>query len=125
VDVHRIEVRQRDVPERGGEAAGVIELRVAGLRILHPSHRVTRIHQETHRKVALLFIELHEKPFEPPVRRPVNRAQFVAGRVLAVVGKLQTAARLPVPALGAVLAAEKPLRQQMKPLKFRQKGGVK
>ena len=55
---------------------------------------------------------------------PVEVAEVVAGRVLAMVGELDAAAELHRPPLGQQLAAEDPPRDQREVLQLLQEVGV-
>ena len=72
-----------------------------------------------------LFLEpLEQELVVPGEHVPVEVAEIVAGRVLAVVGELDAAAELHRPPLGQQLAAEDPPRHQREVFQLLQEVGV-
>ncbi len=72
-----------------------------------------------------LFLEpLEQELVVPGEHVPVEVAKIIAGRVLAVVGKLDSPAKLHRPALGQQLAAKHAPRYQRQVLQLLQEIGV-
>ena len=126
-EVHAVEIREGDVAERGGDAAGVVEFgrrsKVEGRR-RGPLHRRAGVDEEMHVEILLLLEKLHEKPIEARIDIPVDRAQIVAERVVAVVGEFEARSALARAALGMVFAAKNLPREQMELLELGEESGI-
>ncbi len=114
-----IEVGQGDVGQRGGDLPGEVELRRLAER-----HAPRAVQQEVDVQVFLFLEPLQQQLVVAGVEVPVEVAEVVAGRVLAVVGELDAAAQLHRPPLGQERAAKHPPRDQRQVFELLQEVGI-
>ena len=82
-----LETHQPDVAERGGQSAGVGELRSGGA-VTAARHRFAGVNQDAHRDAWLGPEELEEETLQPHVGAPVDGSHVVALLEMAVVQEL-------------------------------------
>ena len=106
---------RRDVPEGRRGALGEQEL-------LRPAegHRRAGVEEERDRDVLLLDEQLDEQLLEAGVDVPVELAQVVAQRVVAVVGELHGLAALDAPPAALEAAPDRLLHEHAEPLELAQ-----
>ena len=114
---HAIEVDESDVAERRGQSSRLIEFGVGG-------HRTARIEKQVDRQVLFLIEQSEQQPVQTFVGFPIDVAHIVAGRVLAVVGKLEPAPALPRLPVGTVASCERAHRDDAEVFEFLEKVSV-
>ena len=87
----RVALADHEVPERRRAPARVVELRPAERA---ERHRLARVDQQVTAEVRLRDELLHDQPIAAREDLPVERAELVAGHVLAVLRELDRAALL-------------------------------
>src|SRR5882672_26838 len=119
LDRDAVEIRERDIGHRGRQPLGVEELRRIAVR-----HRQAAVDEDGKPQVLLDVEELEEEAVESAVDVPVDVAQVVALRIVAVVGEFRARAApfRPLLALGA--PGKKPAHDQLEMVELRDQRSV-
>ena len=108
---HAIQVREADVAEPGDDASRLVEFR-------RLDHRPAGVEKQVDRQVLLFVEQPEQQPVQALVGLPVDVAEVVAGRILAVIGELQPAPALARQPVGAILPGERALRDDVQVLEL-------